>query len=276
MKIIIKILLTFVLGFSTISYGQTPNPSAGAPSNIDKQTIDEIDQLLKQNTTNVDVESSKEVLNKPMTTKEIKKLNVSDYSKIISDTGYDDYSIVQKNYMPKSARLQLKSGITTVTNDVFYSNLGLSFGAIYNFDETWGVGLSGTLLSSNKGSQTQNIRDVQLVDIKNLVTLTNSYSASVYFSPIYGKWSLLNKQIYPFEIYFSGGIGQVTNQSGQASTATSASLGQLISLTRSSAIDFNLQWLLYNTLNINSQEQTNNSLLLTVSYSIFWPKPDYR
>lgn len=269
-------LFLFILCVQNKSFAQAPSQSAGAPSNIDRQTIDEIDQLLKQNTSAEDPESSKEVLNKPMTTKEIKKLNVSDYSKIISDTGYDDYSIVQKNYMPKSARLQIKSGITTVTNDVFYTNLGLSLGAIYNFDETWGVGLSGVLLSSNKGSQAQNIRDVQLVNIENLVTLTNAYSASVYFSPIYGKWSLLNKQILPFEIYFSGGIGQVTNQSNLASTATSLSMGQLISLTRSSALDLNLQWLLYSTRNINNQEQSNNSLFLTVSYSLFWPKPDYR
>lgn len=211
-----------------------------------------------------------------MTTKEIKKLNVSDYSKIISDTGYDDYSIVQKNYMPKSARLQVKTGISTVTNDVFYTNIGLSLGAIYNFDETWGVGLSGVLLSSNKGSQTQNIKDVQLVNIENLVTLKNAYNLSVYFSPIYGKWSLLNRQIFPFEIYFSGGLAQVTNQSSEMSSATSASIGQLISLTRSSALDINLQWLLYTTRNINAQEQSNNSLFVAVSYSIFWPKPDYR
>lgn len=269
-------LFLFIVCIQNKLFAQSPPQSAGAPSNIDSQTIDEIDQLLKQNTSAEDADSSKEVLNKPMTTKEIKKLNVSDYSKIISDTGYDDYSIVQKNYMPKSARLQVKSGVTTVTNDVFYTNLGLSFGAIYNFDETWGVGLNGVLLSSNKGSQTQNIRDVQLVNIENLVTLTNAYNASVYFSPIYGKWSLLNKQIFPFEIYFSGGIGQVTNQSNLASAATNFSLGQLISLTRSSALDINLQWLLYNTRNINNQEQSNNSLFLTVSYSLFWPKPDYR
>lgn len=274
MKIII-LCLFIVCWYHSDTFGQVSATQPGKPSTIDKQTIDEIDKLLKQNVSNT-ADTSKEILSRPMSNKEIKKLNVSDYSKIISDTGYDDYSVVQKNYMPKSARVQLKTGITTVANDVFYTNLGINLGAIYNFNETWGVGLNGILLSSNKGSQTQNIRDVQLVNIENLVTLTNAYSANVYFSPIYGKWSLLNRKILPFEIYFSGGLAQVTNQSGLASAATSASIGQLISLTRSSALDVNLQWLLYSTRNINNQEQSNNSLFLTVSYSLFWPKPDYR
>lgn len=271
----ISLLIVVIFLFQLKSLAQTADKGLAKPSSIDSQTIDEVDALLRQNSES-EPETSTEVLSKPMTTQEIKKLNITDYSKIISDTGYDDYSVVQKNYMPKSARLQIKTGITTVTNDVFYTNLGLTLGAIYNFTESWGLGLGGTLLSSNQNGQAQNIHDVQLVNIENLVTLKNTYNASVYFSPIYGKWSLLNKKILPFEIYFSGGLAQITNQSNSVSTATSASVGQLISLTRSSALDVNLQWLFYNTKNINNQDQSNNSLLLTVSYSIFWPKPDYR
>ena len=272
-----KLFTVFVIIFivQIKSFGQTGSGDSSGPSNIDTQTINEIDLLLKQNL-NAAPEGSTEVLNKPMTTKEIKKLNISDYSKIISNASYDDYSVVQKNYMPKTSRVQLKSGLTTVTNDVFYTIIGLSLGAIYNFNETWGLGLSGVLLSSNQTKQTENIRDIQRVNIESLVTLKNTYNASVYFSPIYGKWSLLNKQILPFEIYFSAGMAQVTNQSSLVSTATSAGVGQLISLTRSSALDINLQWLMYSTKNINNQDQSNNSLLLTVGYSIFWPKPDYR
>lgn len=246
-----------------------------APSKVDTQTINEIDNILKQSATE-EPEANTEVLNKPMTRKEIKKLNVSDYSKIVSNTAFDDYSVVQRNYMPKSARLQIKTGITTVTNDVFYTNIGLNLSGIYNFTETWGVGISGALLNSSRNSDAQNIRDVQSVNIENLVTLKNAYGASVYFSPIYGKWSLLNRKILPFEIYFTGGLAQITNQSNLVSSAMSGGLGQLISLTRSSALDVNINWLFYTTKNINNQDQNNNSMLLTIGYSVFWPKPDYR
>lgn len=247
-----------------------------APSNVDTQTVNEIDAILKQSANDESPETSSEVLNRPMTRKEIKKLNVSDYSKMISDAAYDDYSVVQRNYMPKSSRLQVKAGITSVTNDVFYSNIGLNLSGIYNFTESWGIGVTGTLLNSTRNSDAQNIRDIQSVNIENLVTLKNAYGASVYFSPIYGKWSLLNKKILPFEIYFTGGLAQITNQSDQVSSAISGGLGQLVSLTRSSAFDVNIQWLFYSTKNINNQDQSNNSMLLTVSYSVFWPKPDYR
>lgn len=268
-------LLVVIFFFQISSLAQTPAKDAKA-STADAQTINEIDAILKQNASDDQPETSSEVINRPMTRKEIKKLNVSDYSKIVSDTAYDDYSVVQRNYMPKSSRLQVKTGITTVTNDVFYTNIGLNLSAIYNFTETWGIGLNAALLNSTRNSDAQNIRDVQSVNIENLVTLKNSYGASVYFSPFYGKWSLLNKRILPFELYFTGGLAQITNQDGAVSSAVSGGLGQLVSLSRSSAFDVNIQWLFYSTKNINNQDQNNNSMLLTVGYSVFWPKPDYR
>lgn len=272
---------TIILGFlffqlsSLDAFCQTTTKNAPNTTTVDSQTIDEIDAILKQNL-NSEPEVSTEILNRPLTTKEIKKLNVSDYSKIVSDTEFVDYSVIQKNYMPKSSRLQIKAGIGAVTNDVFYTGLGLSLNAIYNFNEDWGIGLGGILLNSSRNKQTQNIRDVQSVNVENLITLKNTYNASVYFSPIYGKWSLLNKKILPFEIYFSAGVAQVTNQSDLVGSALSGSIGQLVSLGRSSAVDVNLQGLVYTTKNINNQEQSNNSLLLTIGYSVFWPEPDYR
>jgi outer membrane beta-barrel protein len=268
-------LLVVIFFFQLTSQAQTAAKDA-KPSSVDTQTINEIDALLKQNGGDEQPEASTEIINRPMTRKEIKKLNVSDYSKIVSDTAYEDYSVVQRNYMPKSSRLQVKTGITTVTNDVFYTNIGLNLSAIYNFTEAWGVGINAALLNSTRNSDAQNIRDVQSVNIENLVTLKNSYGANVYFSPFYGKWSLLNRKILPFEIYFTGGLAQVSNQDGLQSSAVSGGLGQLVSLSRSSAFDVNIQWLFYSTKNINNQDQNNNSMLLTVGYSVFWPKPDYR
>ena len=246
-----------------------------AASRLDSNTVKEVDDLLQQNAVE-EADTSTEVISKPMTKKELKKLNISDYSNIISQTSFDDYSVIQRNYMPKSSRTQLKVGLSSVTNDVFYSNLGIALGAAYYFNETWGVGLTGTLLSSSRNSYAQNIHDVQQVNIENLVTLKTTYGANILYTPIYGKWSLLNKKVISFEMYVQGGLSQVTNQSNLASTAVTAGLGQLISLTRSSALDINIDWYFYNTKNINDKDQSNNSMLLTVAYSIFWPKPNYR
>jgi outer membrane beta-barrel protein len=258
--------------FCSLASAQAESPTA-----LDSTTINEIDALLKQNeAVDETAETSNEVINKPMSKKELKKLNISDYSNIISETSYNDYAIVQRNYMPKSARWQFKGGLSTVTNDVFYNNFGLTFGGSYHFNETWGVGLNAIFLSSNRNSDAKNIKDVQSVNIENLVTLKNTYGASLYFTPIYGKWSLVNKKVMPFEIYLHGGAAQITNQSDLTSTAITTGAGQLITLTRSSALDINLNWHFYTTKNINNQDQANNSMLFTVGYSVFWPKPDYR
>ena len=262
------------MAFAEAQSTQNTNPET--LTNSDTTTINEVDSVLNQSGTSADAETSNEVLNKPLTKKEMKKLNVSDYSNIISEASYNDYSIIQRNYMPKSSRVQVKGGLSLVTNDVFYTNIGLNLGATYHFDETWGLGLYGTLLSSTQNSDAENIKDVQKVNIENLVTVKNTYGASLYYTPIYGKWALLNKRVIQFELYFSGGLAQVTNQSNLSSTAFTLGAGQLISLGRSSALDLNLNLSLYRTKNINNQDQSNNSLLVTVSYCVFWPQPDYR
>ena len=268
-------ILAVVILFQTNVFAQSTNKDAA--SRLDSNTVKEVDELLQQNTgEDQPAETSSEVINKPMTQKELKKLNISDYSNVISQTSYTDYSIVQRNYMPKSNRTQLKLGLSSVTNDVFYSNIGLGFGAAYYFNETWGAGLTGTLLNSSRNSYAQNIKSVQGVDIQNLVTLKNTYGLNLTFTPIYGKWSLLNKKVIPFEMYLQGGVSQITNQSSDVSSAATVGLGQLISLTRSSALDINLNWYFYTTKNINNNDQSNNSMLLTVAYCWFWPKPTYR
>ncbi len=269
-----SVLLCCSLAFAQAQPTQNANPET--LTNSDSTTINEVDSVLNQSGTSTDADTSNEVLNKPLTKKEMKKLNVSDYSNIISETSYDDYSIIQRNYMPKSSRVQVKGGLALVTNDVFYTNIGINLGATYHFDETWGLGLYGTLLSSTQNSDAENIKDVQKVNIENLVTVKNTYGVSLFYTPIYGKWALLNKRVIQFELYFSGGLAQITNQSNLASTAFTLGAGQLISLGRSSALDLNLNLSLYRTKNINGFDQSNNSLLVTVSYCVFWPQPDYR
>jgi len=216
-------------------------------------------------------EDSSEVVNKAISVKTIKKLNISDYSKIIPASEYSNYGVVQKIELPKSSRVQIKTGVTTVMSDAFASSYGLSLGAVYNFDETWGVGIGGAAYSSNQTSQISNINKTQMQNTDNFLSLKNSTNASIYITPMHGKWSVFNDKILPFEVYLAFGSGQVTDSLSKSSSATSASLGQLISLTNSSAADINLQWLSYTSKNLINPDQLTNSMLLTVSYSIFWP-----
>ncbi len=268
------LFLSLILSALSASAQNTNTETVNAS---DSTSINEVDTLLNQTASPTEAEASTEVINKPLSKKDLmKKVNVSDYSNIISETTYNDYAIIQRNYMPKSARLQVKAGLSLVTNDVFFTNVGLNLGATYHFNETWGLGGYATLLNSSRNSESDNIKDIQLVNIENLVTIKNTYGASLYYTPVYGKWALLNKKVIPFELYFSGGLAQIANQSNLVSTAVTFGAGQLISLSRSSALDLNLNWSFYNTKNINNKDQSNNSLLITASYSLFWPQPDYR
>jgi outer membrane beta-barrel protein len=169
-------------------------------------------------------QEASETHNRPLTTRDQKKLNISDYSKLISGSAYDAYNVLQKNPMVKSSHFQLNMGVTKVINDGFNSNFGLQLGGIYHFNETWGLGLGGTVLSSSRSSQTKNLQEVQMINVDQLWTLKNTYNASLYVTPVYGKWTLLNQKIRPFEIYFSVGAAQVTDQSNQSNKAISATI----------------------------------------------------
>ena len=87
---------------------------------------------------------------------------------------------------------------------------------------------------------------------------------------MYGKYALSDRKIFPFEIYQIIGLGQVkTNKS--SSPALNIGFGQLLSLSRNSAVRFDLSLLFYQTETVTGDKQQANSLLVTISYDSLFP-----
>ncbi|OFZ29142.1 MAG: hypothetical protein A2622_13955 [Bdellovibrionales bacterium RIFCSPHIGHO2_01_FULL_40_29] len=178
--------------------------------------------------------------------------------------------VIQKNYMPKTDRFGLSGGVTLFPSDVFFKTFGAQIRGSYYLNETWGAEISGILLSSTKSTELQDLESKQGVTAHNLATLKNYLGVNLYFSSMYGKYALNDRKIFPFEIYQTVGLGQVATDKSSG-TAFSLGMGQVLSLSRNDALRFDLSVLFYQTETVSAGQQAATSLLVSLSYSSFFP-----
>jgi outer membrane beta-barrel protein len=189
--------------------------------------------------------------------------------------GPEQLVIIQKTYMPKTGRFSFSGGLTLFPSDVFFKTAGLQVRSSYHFNETWGMEAVGTFFSSTKSNELKDLESKQDVTAQNITTLKNYLGANVYFNSMYGKYALNNKKIIPFEIYQTLGIGQV--QTDQfSSTALSAGLGQILSLSRNHGLRVDLNVIFYQSQNLAGDKQSANAFLITFAYTTFFPKAPTR
>ena len=220
---------------------------------------------------NNDSENSDEVVNKAVAKKVYKQLNVTSYEKLVPAKSYQKYTSVQPVGLLKAGRFKFNVGADVVQNETYFSSYGALLGVQYFFDETWGLGFTGTAYSSTQNSQTSNFKDVQAVNTDLIPSLKNKLQADLYFVPFYGKWSLGGQTIIPFELYLKAGACQVKNQFNDSSNGYELGLGQIVTLNENSSVDVALQLSSYKEAGTWAQDKVKNSVSFLVSYSFFLP-----
>ncbi len=252
-----------LLIFASKSFAQEANPDS------EQNDIDFVEKLLET--------KSSEFKSTPswsLTPSSIKQK--AEYSSVQSEAFYSDLATIQKNYMPKAERVQISTGLTLLPSDVFYRTFGVSLKASYHFNETWGMEVFGYLFSSQPREEVSELESVQKISVKNLVSLNAFYGLNLYFNSIYGKTTYLNSKIIPFEVYQTIGIGKVRTQDSEETTSVQIGIGDIFSLSRSTDLRVDLSWAFYKAHNYLREEQSSNSLFLTLSYGHFFPEPSYR
>lgn len=245
---------------------QESSPEA---STSEQKDIDVVEGLLEANKSDF-----KAIPNKTLTRPKSQHQKV-EYLDVQTERFHSDLGIVQRNYMPKLGRWLVSGGLTLLPSDAFFRTFGLSFKTSYHFTETWGLELFGSLFTSAARDEVRKIESVQHLDVTNLSYIKQFYGLNLYFNSMYGKTSLLGKKIIPFEIYQTIGIGKVHTHNHESS-ALQIGLGDLFSLSRSTALRVDLSWAFYNTKNYVNELQAANSIFLTISYGRFYPEPNYR
>lgn len=258
-----------LLFFLSLNFCLYSTSVAQTDGDEEQKDIDFVDKILEKNLP----QNTPVKVAPPSIGKSKQRANFGD---VQTTASYEDFSVIQRNYMPKTERAQISLGLTSTPTDVFFRTLGLNVKLSYHFNETWGIEAFGYSLSSSARSEVGNLESTQAVSVRSLVSIRNYIGLNVYNSFIYGKHAFLNNLIFPFEIYSAFGFGKITNQNSEDSTAVQLGIGELTSISRSSAIRLDLTWSFYKTKNILGKEEANNSIFLTVGYSYFFPEPLYR
>ena len=266
----------FILFFfsSTIVFSQADkNGSVEANKNIDN-IVDGIGSQLEKNSQFFDTtDDYTEINQNALDSKDIyfkkNKIQKADFKNLRTETYSNYIGVVQKNILNKTSKFQIYAGFASSVNDTYYRTLGAQTNLSYHLNEKYGVTLFGYFLSSSPRSEIKDIENNQGLTVDSLVYLKSYYGASAYFNNIYGKMSLFNEKIVPFEVFFNLGCGYVGTQSSSQNLGVHGGVGALFTLDTNRGIKFDLNWLFYNSKNILNETSTSNSILLTVGYSYF-------
>lgn len=231
--------------------------------------------------TNTDLTAEPTQNEKPQVKKQDQEIkNITELNQL---SPFSEVSVIQKKYLPKTERFQLFGGVSMVTNSPWFLNIGGKLSLSYNFTEAFGLELGGMFLSNSEREVAKEIHDNNGLEPDLFVNTKAYYGIDVVWSPVYGKISLLNERIIPFDMYFSGGFGMSDTNSQEGTVPTfHLGTGQIFALSKAWAFRWDFSWTFFSATAISKGNATPpaknsyNDLTLSAGLSFFFPEAKYR
>ena len=198
------------------------------------------------------------------------------FSSLTDLAPFSDVSIIKKKYLSRTERFQAFGGFTGIVNDPWFSGLGLDGKFAYHFTEAWGLELNYFILSTSERAAAKELHDEHGIEPSSLVTVKNYSGIHLTWTPLYGKMSLSNHRIIPFDILFSAGFGSSKVDHGEGGSTLHFGTGQVFALTKAQAFRWDITWNVVSARPINKPTQTFNNISITAGYSFFFPEAKYR
>ncbi|MFZ3228695.1 MAG: outer membrane beta-barrel domain-containing protein [Pseudobdellovibrio sp.] len=245
-----------------------------------KTEVKEPDSLAPQTLNSVDEQKVDKKVEQQITDSKIE--NLTDLNKL---SPFREISVIQKKYLPKTERFQLFGGAGMTTNSPWFLNLGVKLGLGYYFTESFGIEVTGLFLSNSEREVSKEIRENNGLQPEKFVNTKSYMGADFVWAPIYGKLSMLNKSIIPFDMYFSAGGGTSSTNSLEGSVPTlHVGVGQIFAINKAMAFRWDYSWTSFqatpvadsSTANANPSKNSYNDLILTAGFSFFFPEAKYR
>jgi outer membrane beta-barrel protein len=209
-----------------------------------------------------------------------KENNMTDFQGLSGLAPFQEISVIQKRFMPKTGRFELFGGATLVTNDPWFTTMGGVLKAGYFLTEEWGVEFNYFALTSSEREAAKELQSNNNVKTESLSFPKSYMGVDVVYAPIYGKMTWFNDRIVPFDLYFAGGYGTTNTSSGDNAGTIHLATGQIFAITKSVAFRWDFSWNFYNATVEDSagkaEQNSFNNLFLTVGMSWFFPEASYR
>lgn len=204
--------------------------------------------------------------------------SVTDLAKLAP---FSEISILQRRFLPKTGRFQLFGGLNYLANDPWYWGLGLTAKAGYSFTEAWAIEFNYSGFNNSEKQAIKDLRNNHAVTTDSIVTTKTYMGGDVVWSPIYGKLSLDNKRIVPFDMYFAAGGGMSGLSNNTNASTLHLGLGQIFALSKSRGFRWDLSWSRFTATTTDSttgavSNNTFDNLFLTMGMSFFFPEANYR
>ena len=193
---------------------------------------------------------------------------------------FEDIAVIQKRYLPKTQRFQISALGFTNINNPFFNNLGAGLQVAYHFNENWGIEGLGDWFGVAARDVTKDLENKAEVKASNTVTARSFLGAAIKWSPIYGKISLLNKSIVPFDLSFSVGGGLTKTDVSGGEPTVHLGTSQDFAVSKSWSVRWDIMWNLYSATAIdengNKGKLAQNDLFIGLGLSLYIPEATYR
>lgn len=232
------------------------------------------------------------------------KVQIKSLSDLQQITPYTSISVIQKRYLPKTFRWELNASLSSTINHTFFYLGGASarIGFFLREDHGLGVEYFGTLPPIFK-VVTNNMTGPPNQILPSSVVLPQHYGGIYYkWSPVFGKFALLDKKIIYFDAYATIGGGmhkvlngiqtikekinkkglKIENEKTHSKLASEAfptltfGLGQLFSINQSLAVNWELKWFYTFARYEEGRLYTPSDLNFSLGVNYYFPEAGYR
>ena len=228
----------------------------------------------------------------------VKQLKIKSLSDLQQLTPYQSVSVIQKRYLPKTFRGEFNVSLSSMINHTYFYLLGASLRAGFFIREDHGFGLEGFFFIN----PIDKVVTKDLINAPNNIIPINPFFSQFYgglyykWSPVFGKFSVLNKKIVYFDTYMIIGGGasrfltalsqerrsvlgdtvKINELSQQISPTFTLGIGQMFALSQSWALNWDLKWFLSILQVKDVGSSTSSNISLSFGGNFYFPGARYR
>jgi outer membrane beta-barrel protein len=252
--------------------GDSGSASVGA---ADKSNgADQIEELYDRE------ESKEESRNAKVSTKTKPDKPVQTLSDLANLSPFSDIAVIQRRFLPKTNRFELSATGFSNLNNPFFSSLGVSLRAAYYLRESYALEGIAAFATSTSRQATDDLEKNREISTTNVVSSKGFYALAFKWNPIYGKMTLLNHNIVPFDMNFNAGFAMTQTSENESVPTLHLGTSQVFALSKSMAFRWDLIWNMYQATATddsgNKEKLSQNDLFLGFGVSFYFPEATYR
>ena len=234
-----------------------------------------------------------ESLSNPLTSSKKKrgeKQGEAQFIESISDLStlapFRDVAVISRKFLPKSKRFELSGGGLLTLNNAFFNNAGFALRGTFYFSEKWGVEGQYYSFHSSERRVTKDLEKLRGISTRSLVVPKSFVGGAIKWAPIYGKISLFEGSIIPFDLFFNFGYGSTHTDESEGDSTFQLGVGQNFAISKSLAFRWDMAWSMYSAQikrrgsggdeSFKVESLNHSDLYYGIGLSFFIPGAKYR